>query len=220
MKLRVIHSGSDGNSCILKDSQDNQIILDCGLSYETIVANANLSKVDFLLASHAHQDHIKSLDHFKKFYVQTYTYENVHDGVLIDTPHWKILPMKLVHNVECFGFLIFSKIDNKSVAYMTDTSVLRKVAPNTDLIIADTNYSEEIVEQYKAEGKQFNRGCFNHMSLERVGEYIKDLGFKPKHFVAFHLSNSGLCSVEKTIEKLSPLVENLYIAKPNTEINF
>lgn len=218
MKIKIINSGSNGNSTIVSDSTGNCIVLDCGLSYETIVANTNMSKLDFAIVTHTHGDHTKSLSHFKKFYIETYTWENVTDGKPIETSHWKIMPMELVHNVKCFGFLIYSKIDNKTIAYMTDTSMLRKVSDKTDLIIADTNYDEDIVQSKIENGEQFNRGCFNHMSVQKVSAYIQQLGFIPKNFCAFHLSNSSLIDVKKVEETLSPLVENLIIAKPNTEI--
>lgn len=54
MKMRILNSGSDGNSTIISDSDENTIILDCGLPYETIMANVNMKKLDFAIVTHLH----------------------------------------------------------------------------------------------------------------------------------------------------------------------
>lgn len=164
-------------------------------------------------------DHSKSLLYFKKFYIDTYTWEDVEDGKPISTANWTIVPMQLHHNVKCFGFLIYSKLEHKTIAYMTDTTLLRLVSKNTECIIADTNYDEDVVNEKMEKNEPFNKGCLNHMSVQKVAQYIESLGFRPKNFVAFHLSNSQMIKVSKVEELLSPLVDNLIISKPNTEIN-
>ena len=217
MLVRIINSGSDGNCTILKDSNDNELMLDCGLPYEIIASQCNLRKLNAVIATHAHQDHFLSFNKFEKFGFETFLPKNIQDGKIIDLPNWKIMPMKLVHNVECFGFLIFSKIENKKIVYCTDTTYLPKVG-NADLFILDCNYDEEIVFDKMAKGEEVNIGYRNHCSTQKIVEYIHELGFKPKNLVAYHLSNSNLQSIQKIQETLLPLVENLYIAKPNTEI--
>lgn len=164
-----------------------------------------------------HSDHFLSFNKFEKFGFETFSPKNIQDGEIIDLPNWKIMPMKLVHNVECFGFLIFNKIENKKIVYCTDTTYLPKVG-NADLFILDCNYDEEIVFDKMVKGEEVNIGYRNHCSTQKIAEYIHELGFKPKNLVAYHLSNSNLQSIQKIQETLSPLVENLYIAKPNTEI--
>lgn len=55
MLVRIINSGSDGNCTILKDSKENELMLDCGLSYEIIASQCNLRKLDAVIASHIHR---------------------------------------------------------------------------------------------------------------------------------------------------------------------
>lgn len=217
MLVRIINSGSDGNCTILKDSKENELMLDCGLPYEIIASQCSLRKLNAVLGTHAHRDHLLSFDKFEKFGFETFSPKNIQDGKIIDLLNWKIMPMKLVHNVECFGFLIFNKIENKKIVYCTDTTYLPRVG-NADLFILDCNYDEEIVFDKMAKGEEVNIGYRNHCSTQKIVEYIHELGFKPKNLVAYHVSNSQLQSIQKIQETLSPLVENLYIAKPNTEI--
>lgn len=177
--------------------------------------------ISFAFPLTCHKDHIKSLPKFKKYCFECYTPDNIEDGKLIETNFWKILPMKLIHNVTCFGFIIYSKIENKKIVYMTDTTYIPKINwQNIDCWIQDTNFSKEIVDEFLEQGKQVNIGYMNHCSVEKVAEYIKMNNFRPKNFVAFHLSNSQLITIDKIKEKLEPLVENLIISSPNTEINF
>ena len=219
MLVKILNSGSYGNCTILEDINGNQILLDCGLSYETIMNNSSFSKISCILVGHFHKDHSKSLKIFQKYYFQCYTPENIADGKLIDTDFWKIIPMKLVHNVECFGFFIYSKIEKKKLAYITDTSYIPKLA-NIDCLICDTNYDEEIVLEKLEAGESVNIGYKNHMSTQQIMRYLQQLNFKIPHFVAFHISNSSLNNVEKIKENISPMVGKLIIAAPNTQFEF
>ena len=146
-----------------------------------------------------------------------YIPQEISDGKLIENSFWKIIPMKLVHNVKCYGFLIYSKIDKKKIAYITDTNYIPKLA-YVDCLIIDVNYDKEIVEKKIAEGMPFNIGYRNHLSTQDVAEYLNTLDFKVKNLVAFHISNSALNDIKKIEEILGPMVENLIIAKPNTRI--
>nr|DAT76317.1 MAG TPA: Putative beta-lactamase-like family [Caudoviricetes sp.] len=54
MLMRIINSGSDGNCTILKDGNENELMLDCGLPYETIASNCDLRKLTAVMLSHCH----------------------------------------------------------------------------------------------------------------------------------------------------------------------
>lgn len=54
MLVRIVNSGSDGNCMILKDSNENELMLDCGLPYETIASQCNLRKLNAILCTHHH----------------------------------------------------------------------------------------------------------------------------------------------------------------------
>ena len=54
MKLNVLGSGSSGNCIIVSDSQGNQLMLDCGLRYETILPKIDIQKLNCICISHYH----------------------------------------------------------------------------------------------------------------------------------------------------------------------
>lgn len=218
MLVKIVKSGSDGNCAILEDVGNRQIILDCGLTYSEIIKNCDLEDVSLVCVSHFHKDHTRSLKDFQKFYIPTYTWEDADKGILFDTPYWKILPIPLVHNAKCFGFLVFSKTEKKKIAYITDTTVIPKLG-DIDCLIIDTNYDEEIVEQKLADGMPINLGYRNHLSNQQVAGWLKERNKKIPVLVPYHISNSKLNELDKIKDLLSPYAEKLIISAPNTSFN-
>ena len=56
MEINVIGTGSKGNAYVVSDN-DNYILLDCGLPFETITSNPyfpKFSKIEFVFVSHCH----------------------------------------------------------------------------------------------------------------------------------------------------------------------
>ena len=176
----------------------------------------NLRGLNALLISHEHLDHSKSFNQFQRIGINTITWENVEDGKIINLEHWKILPMRLIHNVECFGFLIYNKLENKRIAYITDTTYIPKLA-KVDCLIIDTNYSHQKINEKLNNGENINKGYKNHLSVEDIAEYLKLLDYQIPYLVAYHISNSGLNDVEIIQNLLSSLVGELIISKPNTK---
>lgn len=219
MNINIIKSGSSGNCIILTDSNKNQIMLDCGIKYELIMPFVDFNKINFICLTHEHKDHSLSKKQFENFSIDIYSPENVSDGKLIDTTNWKVLPIRLRHNVECFGFLIYNKIENKKIAYITDTTIIPKLN-KVDCLIIETNWSEDylmtVAEKYIIQ----NKGYLNHLSQEQVTEYLETTNLQPKILVLSHLSNSGLINIKTLNKEFKKYAENVYIALPNTNIEF
>lgn len=127
--------------------------------------------------------------------------------------------MQLSHNVKCYGFLIHSIIENKNIAYITDTTFIPNLnLANIDLLIIECNYDQDIVKKCEEENITVNMGYKNHLSLQQLEAYLKNKEIKIKNLVAYHLSNSGLINIHKMTDILSQYCENFYISKPNTVI--
>lgn len=54
MQVNVVGSGSAGNCILVTDKEKHQIMLDCGLKYQTIVPHVDLSNLDFIVLTHCH----------------------------------------------------------------------------------------------------------------------------------------------------------------------
>ena len=128
--------------------------------------------------------------------------------------------MQLSHNVKCYGFLIHSIIENKNIAYITDTTFIPNLnLANIDLLIIECNYDQDVVKKCEEENITVNMGYKNHLSLQQLEAYLKNKEIKIKNLVAYHLSNSGLINIHKMTDILSQYCENFYISKPNTVIS-
>lgn len=54
MIIDILGSNSSGNSYIIRDIHGNQLLLECGLKYETIIPHLDFERLDCLLLSHYH----------------------------------------------------------------------------------------------------------------------------------------------------------------------
>ena len=57
MNVITLSTGSKGNCYILKDCENNSIILDCGIKFEEITHHPEFprfSKIEFVFVSHIH----------------------------------------------------------------------------------------------------------------------------------------------------------------------
>lgn len=154
---------------------------------------------------------------FEKFSIDIYSPENISDGKLIDTDNWKVLPMKLTHNVECFGFLIYNKTENKKIAYITDTITIPKLN-KVDALIIEVNWEEDILMKFAEKGIIQNKGYLNHLSKEQVLDYMQTRDWKPKFLVLSHLSNSGLINIKTLKSDFKNYADNVYVAIEGTKI--
>lgn len=139
---------------------------------------------------------------------------NVESGKLIYLNNWKVLPIKLIHNVECIGYVVVNTIENKKVVYITDTTYIPKLALSTiDCLILEVNYDENVVNEYIGEGHEVRSfGYLNHLELGQVKEYFINNGGKPKKLILSHLSNSGLIDESILLETMKPFAEEVYLA--------
>ena len=154
---------------------------------------------------------------FEKFSIDIYSPENISDGKLIDTKNWKVLPMKLTHNVECFGFLIYNKTENKKIAYITDTTTIPRLN-KVDALIIEVNWQEDILMDFAEKEVIQNKGYLNHLSKEQVLDYVQTIGWRPKVLVLSHLSNSGLINIKTLRNDFKEYSDNVYVAISGTKI--
>lgn len=222
MKVKVLGSGSSGNSYLLEDKDGNQLLLECGLKYEQIAPYLNFEKLWLVLCSHSkHSDHSKCLDKFKEeLPYNTYSSDNLVDNDLIGAGGWLVKAFKVWHNVDCFGFLIFNTKEKKTIVFATDTTALPNQLSDKpyDLMMLECNYNFDKVIENAREGKLVNDGYKNHMALENLTQWLSTRECKPKNLMAIHLSEHGNLDKELMVEQLTPLADKFYIAKKGVEI--
>lgn len=225
MKLITLSTGSRGNCYILKSSNGRFCILDCGIKFQDITSNANFTTftdLDFVFCSHSHTDHNKSLEDFKNSGVDCFSYENMLTGQRIEVGQWVIYPFGARHNVLNYGAIIYDKVEDKKVVYVTDFIKIPHVY-NVDYWLYEINYDEftvdKIIDSEDISKLHVANNIQYHNSLEHAINYFNEIKEKPKLIVACHTSNMG-GTPERIKKKMKSLCHRIEIAKKGQSITF
>ena len=161
-------------------------MFDCGIPFGRM--KEDLYKVDTLLITHAHSDHVRepTFNRIRKEFPAVKVYANADvayryevDNV-IGTHPFKlrgkrtVIPFDGVHDVPVTGFIIQMKRMN--ILYMTDTA---KVNPPGDFpldyIFLESNFDErklrEQAKQYKRHGYDPYLSVTRHLSTQKCKEF-------------------------------------------------
>ena len=235
MRAINLASGSDGNITYI-EHQDKKIILDMGLSCTETVSRLEKigvrpEEITAILVSHEHSDHIKGIDVFSnKYHTPVYAHQQVWRGLdyklkKVDVKHRKmfdgqfefedllITPVKVPHDVECYGFSFNS--GNNKISVLTDLGhlndrILQSVR-GSQLIYLEANYDRQMLMQgtkYPLTLKRRIDGPNGHLSNVDSAEAIEFLARTgTRQIVLSHLSkenntpNLAYTSICKIIEE-------------------
>lgn len=183
MKLdyNIIATGSTGNAVRIEN-----IMIDCGIPF--IKMKEDLYKVDSLLITHAHSDHVKprTLERIRKEFPNIRVYANADvayrytiDKVIGTAPFKvrgkkRVIPFDGVHDVPVTGFVLL--IEDLNVLYMTDSA---RVNPPGDIkfdyMFLESNFDErklrELSKQYKRRGYDPYSSVTRHLSTQKCKEF-------------------------------------------------
>jgi Cft2 family RNA processing exonuclease len=192
MNYNVIKTGSQGNAVIINDI----ILIDCGVPFKALKDVYRGLKI--VLATHFHGDH------FNKATIKKLAFERptlrfgccewlVNDlvscgvekknidvleiGKKHDYRLFKLIPIKLYHNVPNCGYKIY--FGDEKLLYATDTNTLEGIeAKGYDLYMIEANYTdEEMAERIKAKEEKGEypyeyEVMKNHLSKAKCDEFI------------------------------------------------
>lgn len=240
MKIKVLGSGSKGNSALIQTTSCN-ILIDAGISLKQINERiqTTLPNIDILIITHIHTDHTKYLNQIiKKYNPQILSLskdiKELLPNKIIDEEEYKIKNttiklFKVSHDVECCGTII--KENNKELVYITDTGYLNKKIlekiKEKDIYILESNHDEEMLRtgSYPFYLQQRIRSDKGHLSNKACSNYLKKLiNDNTKYIVLAHLSeeNNKEELVEKEINNMlnqkPNKINKVYIAKQNESL--
>lgn len=187
MNYKIINSGSDGNAIVLEDI----ILIDCGVSFKKL--NECYKKLKIILLTHVHQDHFNKktisklaierptlrfaccewlIEELVKCGVNKKNIDVLEIGKKYNYKSFKVIPVKLYHDVPNCGYRIF--INNKKAIYMTDTKTLDGIsAKGYDLYLVEGNYeNEEELHQRAIDTYYENRVKNTHLSKEYTSKWL------------------------------------------------
>lgn len=215
MKVKVLASGSKGNSTLIRTSEV-KVLIDIGINYQTLASeleklNLTPNDLDAILITHTHSDHIKGLQVLvKKTNLRVYALEEMLEELskkipldnifiyenLFEIGDLKINIIRISHDVEGVGFII--EHHNHSLVYITDTGYInRRYLPlmtNKDVYIIESNHDEKMLMEgpYPYILKQRVISDKGHLSNNTVAEYLLEItGTNTQKIVLAHISEKN-----------------------------
>lgn len=229
--LKVLSSGSHGNSYLLQ-CKDETLILELGIKWDDILKGLdyNLGCVCGCLVSHSHLDHSKAIQNAISFGLSVYSNEEVatiHKGVKVLNLKEKtrtgkgfiVQPIKLFHNVECYGFLIQHEEFGKMV-FATDTNSVPYKFKGVQHWMIEANYSEEILIDNACNDVYSRSASENHLEINDTIEVLKrNYSSELQNVVLIHLS-SGNSNEKDFKERVQQELGfyNVWVANSGVEI--
>ena len=181
LDYHIIGTGSSGNAVRIEN-----IMFDCGVPFSHM--KEDLYKVDTLLITHSHSDHIKpaTLERIRKEFPGITVFGNADvayqydvDMVVGTKPfslrkRRKVIPFDGVHDVPVTGYIVQMK--GLNILYMTDTA---RVNPPGDYLLdyvfLESNFDERKLRQeakrYKKHGYDPYLSVTRHLSTQKCKEF-------------------------------------------------
>ena len=235
MKIKVIASGSKGNSTFI-ESNNTKILIDVGVNFKRIKdtledINVDINSLDGVIISHTHSDHIGGLSSLiKKVNVPVFIKEELYDEikkiipkeniVVIDEDNitignFDIEIINASHDVAAFGFIISD--DKSKIMYLTDTGYINRKyyqkLKNLDAYVIEANHNEKMLMEgpYPYILKQRVISDKGHLSNRYTGRFLnKTVGDKTKYIILAHLSENNNTPELALEEVKSELQDNIF----------
>ncbi len=213
MKIVVLGSSSSGNSTYVELS-NKKFLIDSGLGFNDIKnklydLGVTADELDFIIITHAHSDHVKSLHSFSrvyntKIYIAKDTFDEYSKSELLNNYEFiddldqiddiRLIKIPISHDKKGFGF-IFEAKDN-SLAYITDTGMIHskyhKYFMNKQVYLFESNHDVEMeMNGTKDEATKIrNIGDEGHLSNEECAMYLnRFIGDNTKYICLMHISD-------------------------------
>lgn len=216
MKIAVLASGSKGNATYI-ETKKYKILIDLGVSVKYInskleALSTNMDEIDYVLITHLHSDHTKSLENLgKDRKTQICVTPSMHrslkrlnnelkyfiyDGDIV-FGDLKITVISTSHDsVDSRGFLITE--GNSSLVYITDTGYLNKKylkeLANKSVYIIESNHDPKMLREGKYPLWLQRRvlSSDGHLCNEDSATYLaKLIGKDTKRVILAHLSQEN-----------------------------
>lgn len=232
-KLKVLSSDSSGN-CYLIECSDETLILELGISWKEILKGLNydLTKVSCCLVSHKHSDHLNTsaitnalkvgLNVLSCAEIQSIYKEvkvlNLGEKTRIGKG-FMVQPIKLFHNVECYGFLIQHEEFGKMV-FCTDTNSVPYKFKGVQHWLLESNYDNDILIDNACNDVYSRSASENHLEINDTIEVLKrNYSSELQNIVLIHLSN-GNSNAKEFKERVQQELgfNEVYIADKGVEI--
>lgn len=219
MKVINLSSGSDGNLTYI-ETENTKLVVDMGLSCKETEKRLALlgidgSKLDGIVLTHEHSDHVKGVNIFsKKYKTPIYAHNDVWVNLYekfdkVSDKEKKIFtesfaikdlvfnPIEIPHDVKCFGYNI--RENEKSISILTDLGhtddKIFESVKGSSLIYLEANHDVEMLRnsvKYPMSLKMRIAGPKGHLSNDDSAKFIEKLvDTGTKQIILSHLSTEN-----------------------------
>jgi phosphoribosyl 1,2-cyclic phosphodiesterase len=235
IQIQVLASSSKGNAYRITDGQ-TPLLLECGIPFRElqIKLEFKVSEIAGCLASHAHQDHCKSIKDLTKAGIDCFVSRGTADelGVsgnrvkIIEAKKsfkigtWDALPFDTIHDTpEPLGFLLANQ-SNERLLYLTDTMYCKYLFNGLSHIMIEANFAKDILDANVLSGvvpvEMKRRLIKSHLSIENVKDLLRanDLSrVQEIHLIHLSDNNSDEARFKREIQQLTG--KQVYVASAN-----
>ena len=218
---------------------DEVLIIEAGIPMIEVkkALKFKISNIKGCIVSHEHKDHAKYIREFLKCGIKVLALPDVFRSQGLANPFckeiepmhgykvggFKILPLSVVHDVPCVGFVITHDEMGKLI-FITDTMMLEYKLPKLNHIMLEANYADEILQYNIDNGivpvSMRERLLHSHMELQTTKEILRANDISSvNEVVLLHLSsyNSDAAQFQREVQETSG--KPVYIAKSGVKIN-
>jgi len=237
MELKILGSGSKGNSYLLKPKEGKSLLIECGLTWKKTKKELDYDlNIAGCIATHEHFDHIKCYNDVMKAGIPFYcsygtatalkliSNHNLKERDKVNIGDFIVLVFGVDHDAaQPLGFII-NHPECGNIVFATDTKSLNHKFGNINHWIIEANYSETIMmeelEEEQLSGHLANRIYDNHMSLETCINVLKENElFQTRTITLIHLSSKNAWG-DMFIDMVSRMVGiKPYIAEKGLIVN-
>lgn len=230
MKIKVLGSSSLGN-CYLVWGYETNIIIECGVHFDKILKGLNFdtSKTELCLISHEHKDHSKYAKDVLSNNIKIFTNRSTKESIQVDknkanlisllkpkkpvtVGNWKVTAFELNHDVPNYGFLIYNKVLDERLLFVTDTYFVKYWFEDIDYLLVECNYDDgtlcENVRKNITPKILKKRLSKSHMSLEQSVKFCKKNVNPWTKVYPIHMSEDNIDKkkVEKSFTNIGKLI--------------
>lgn len=211
MILQSLSSSSRGNIHIL-ENEDTTLLLDCGIKFNRVSSILNLKKIDGVLITHEHGDHVSGCESLSQnknttFYSTKETLDRVNIPDFMKRPvqafktfqigSFKIVPFEVKHDaVHPVNYLIKDEISGSQMLYITDTGYIDNlIFKDIDYFLIECNFDEEWYQKEeltRAEEIKSRRllSMNGHLSIQKTIRVLeKSVNHNTKKIILCHISS-------------------------------
>lgn len=212
MILKSLSSSSKGNIHIL-ENEDTSLLLDCGVKFERLEQVLNKQKLDGVLITHEHGDHIsgcESLSQNKQtmFYSTVETLNNINIPDFMKKPvepfktfqigSFKIVPFEVKHDaVHPVNYLIKDTISGTQFLYITDTGYIDNlIFKDIDYFLIECNFDEKWYQKEKLTKTELVKSkrllsINGHLSIQKTIRVLNNsVNHNTKKIILCHISSA------------------------------